>query len=190
MVNGNLINIGKNKIHKNILLYGNTNVGKTLFQYQLQSNMKLDQKKLKETYGISYEVFVAEDVDLGIFDISGDLQQYKIANVITKNIEIHGIIYVFSLDQLDKIEEAKQALERIIGNNYLENNLCLFILYNKKNEEERLDWIDSDLLDNKLGVPKLKKKYKLKGTVSQIFDISKVRNDGIEGLFKFKEILK
>jgi hypothetical protein len=66
----------------------------------------------------------------------------------------------------------------------------LFILYNKKNEEERLDWIDSDLLDNKLGVPKLKKKYKLKGTVSQIFDISKVRNDGIEGLFKFKEILK
>ena len=94
MGNGNLINIGKNKIHKNILLYGNTNVGKTLFQYQLQSNMKLDQKKLKETYGISYEVFVAEDVNLGIFDISGDLQQYKIANVITKNIEIHGIIYV------------------------------------------------------------------------------------------------
>ena len=73
-----------------------------------------------------------------------------------------------------------------IGNNYLENNLGLFILYNKKNEEERLDWINSDLLDNKLGVPLLKKKYKLKGTVSQIFDISKIRNDGIEGLFKFK----
>lgn len=190
MGNGNLMGIGKNKIHKNVLLYGNSSVGKTLFQYQLQSNMTLDKKKIKETYGISYEVFVAGDVNLGIFDVSGDLQQYKIVNVITKNIEIHGIIYVFSLDQLDKIEEAKQTLERIVGNNYLENNLSLFIIYNKKEDEERLDWIDTDLLDNRLGVPKLKKKYKLKGSVSQIFDISKIRNDGIEGLFKFKEILK
>ena len=190
MGNGQVMGIGKNKIHKNILLYGNTGVGKTLFEYQLQSNMSLDKKKIKETYGISYEVFVARDVNLGIFDLSGDVQQYNIVNVITKNIEIHGIIYVFSLDQLDKIEEAKQSLERIIGNNFLDNNLSLFMLYNKKDVEERLDWIDTDLLDNRLGVPKLKKKYNLKGTISQIFDISKIRNDGIEGLFKFKELLK
>ena len=49
--------------------------------------------------------------------------------------------------------------------------------------------MDANLLDNRLGIPKMKKKYKLKSVESQIVDINKVKAGSLEGLVKFQEAL-
>ena len=49
--------------------------------------------------------------------------------------------------------------------------------------------MDTELLESRLNIPKLIKLYKIK-VVSQICDISEIRNDGIDGFYKFKELIK
>ena len=71
----------------------------------------------------------------------------------------------------------------------MNNGQCLYIIYNKKDIGDKLDWMDANLLDNRLGIPKMKKKYKLKSVESQIVDINKVKAGSLEGLVKFQEAL-
>lgn len=173
---------------KYVLLYGLPGAGKTLFQYQLQSGLPLDKDKFKETYGVSFEIISMSDIDLGIFDVSGSLKQYGIVDIIMKSVDIEGIIFIVNLEELEKIDEASDALERIIGNNFVRSSkICLLVLYNKKDLGDRIDWMDCDLLDSRLGIAKMKKKYDLKSVHSEILDINTVRIDGIEGLEKFAE---
>ena len=83
--------------NKYVLLYGEPKAGKTLFQYQLQTNMSFDTSQIESTYGISYEEYSIKDTDLGIFDLSGSLKQYKITNVVTKFVGVSGIIFILSM---------------------------------------------------------------------------------------------
>ena len=175
-------------ILKNIILYGEKGAGKTLFLYQLQSEMNLEKDKIKSTFGVNYEIYSVREVNLGIFDLSGDIQQYTLTNMITKAVDIHGIIFIVSLDNIDLLDESRDSLERIIGNNFINSPPSVYIIFNKKKNLERLDWIDNELLESRLGIPKLKKIYKIE-VVSQICDISEIRNDGIDGFYKFKELL-
>ena len=175
---------------KYILLYGEPKAGKTLFQYQLQTNMSFDTSKIEATYGISYEEYSIKDTDFGIFDLSGSLKQYKMTNVVTKFVDVAGIIFILSMKDIDKIDEARESLERILSNNYLNLNLCLFVLYNKKSTEEKLDWMDKELLDNRLGLKKAVKKFKLKSYISTILNIKESKNEIIECLYKFESELR
>lgn len=176
---------------KYVLLYGLPGAGKTLFQYQLQSGLPLEKEKLKQTYGVSFEVVSMSDIELGIFDVSGSLKQYGIVDIIMKSVDIEGIIFIVNLEQLEKIDEASDALEMIIGNNFIKSSkCCLLVLYNKKDLGDKIDWMEPDLLDNRLGIWKLKKKYELKSVHSEIIDISTIRIDGIEELEKFAEKIK
>lgn len=176
-------------IVKYIILYGEKGVGKTLFQYQLQSEMNLEKEKIKPTFGVNFEIYTVRDIDLGIFDLSGDIQQYALTNIITKSVEIVGIIFVVSLENINNLDESSECLERIIGNNFINNPPSVYIIFNKPKYIERLDWIDTELLESRLNIPKLLKLYKIK-VVSQICDISEIRNDGIDGFYKFKELIK
>ena len=88
--------IVQKEILKNIILYGEKGAGKTLFQYQLQSEVNLESNKIKPTYGVNYEIYSVRGVNLGIFDLSGDIQQYTLTNMITKEVDIHGIIFIVS----------------------------------------------------------------------------------------------
>ena len=45
-------------IVKYIILYGEKGVGKTLFQYQLQSEMDLEKEKIKPTFGVNFEIYM------------------------------------------------------------------------------------------------------------------------------------
>lgn len=172
---------------KYALLYGEPSSGKTLFQYQLQSSINIKPDKIQSTYGISYEVISIGDIDLGIFDLSGSLNQYDVVKLVTRMVDISGIIFIVSLTTLNHIDKSKDSLERILGNNFLNPGLCLYVIYNKKDISDRLDWMDTNLLDNRLGIPKMMKKYKLKVVESQILDISKVRIGALEGLLKFQD---
>ena len=104
---------------KYVLLYGEPDSGKTLFQYQLQSNINLNTEEIKSTYGISYETLSIGDCELGMFDLSGSIKQYDIVKIVTKFVDISGIIFIVSLTTLDRIDESKDSLERILGNNFL-----------------------------------------------------------------------
>ena len=174
---------------KYVLLYGEPDSGKTLFQYQLQSNINLNTEEIKSTFGISYETLSIGDCELGMFDLSGSIKQYDIVKIVTKFVDISGIIFIVSLTTLDRIDESKDSLERILGNNFLSSGQCLYVIYNKKDLGDKLDWMDANLLDNRLGIPKMKKKYKLKSVESQIIDINKIKSYNLEGLIKFQEAL-
>ena len=152
--------------------------------------MSFDTSQIESTYGISYEEYSIKDTDLGIFDLSGSLKQYKMTNVVTKFVDISGIIFILSMKDIDKIDEARESLERVLSNNYLNLNLCLFVLYNKKSTEEKLDWMDKELLDNRLGLKKVVKKFKLKSYISKILNIKESKNEIIECLYKFESELK
>lgn len=169
---------------KFIIIYGLENSGKTLLQYQSQATKNLTNKEASKsefnpTIGINYEELALNNFLLGIFDVSGSLYQYNLVNIICKNIDISGIIFVISLSQLKDIKLAKEALERILGNNYLKPNQHLLIIYNKHTEDSLKDkennWIDNELLDNKLEINKLKVKYQIKSITSQILDIKNIK---------------
>ncbi|MCQ2819937.1 MAG: ADP-ribosylation factor-like protein [archaeon] len=169
---------------KYVLLYGEEGAGKTLFEYKLQQNNEFDYSIIQSTYGISFEKLSVKDLHLGMFDLSGSKKQYDIVNILTKYVNIEGIIFIISLENLEKIEEAKDCLERILGNNFINPGLALFVIYNKKGTGDRLDWMGSemnnDILDNRLGLEKLKKKYKLKNYVSFTIDISEMKKTDLE----------
>ena len=156
---------------KYLIIFGDKESGKTLMQYQLQSSIKLDSTKIKPTYGFNYEEVSLTDFTLGIFDASGDLSQYGIIDIITKCINIEGIIFMVALDKLQELDKAKQLLKTILSNNFLKENISLMVIYNKKGFGDRLDWIKEDLLDSRLNLDKLKERYKLACVQSKTLDV-------------------
>ena len=66
----------------------------------------------------------------------------------------------------------------------------MFVVYNKKNTEDKLEWMDKELLDNQLGLKKVVKKFKLKSYISTILNIKESKNEIIECLCKFESELK
>lgn len=182
---------GKEK--KNFLLYGLSGTGKTLFMYQTQSEENLCKSKEKDdadvifpTIGVNYEELNLRKNKIGIFDISGVINNYSIVNLICKSVKISGIIFIFSLNEIDQINRAKDALEMVLGNNFLLPNQDLYVIYNKR-KKDNLYWVNTDLLDSRLNLQKLKEKYKLKSILSQIYDISTIRSESLpEGLYQLE----
>lgn len=172
---------------KNFLLYGLSGSGKTLLLYQMHSEQQIAKNvNLCHTVGINYEEITLKHTKLGIFDLSGSNSNHNLLNLICKSVEIHGIIFVMKISDMDRIQEAKDALETVLGNNYLMPNPCLFIIYNK-NKNDNYNWVNSELLDSKLGIEKLTQKYGLRKPVSQIVDISQVKSENPpEGLYQLE----
>lgn len=181
---------------KRCILYGLPGSGKTLFLFQLSSEQRLLTKEGGEldkdgffeffpTLGINYEEITIKTEKVGIFDISGEKSSYNLLNLICKNVEISGVIFVMSLNDIDNIDKVKGALEMVLGNNYLMPEPKLYVIYNTY-EDEYYSWITKDLLDNKLEIEKINKKYKIKDFHSEILNISNVReNDKPNGLSLF-----
>lgn len=182
------------------ILYGLPGAGKTLFLYQLKSQQGLLTKRggsssdkeftFCPTLGVNYEEIELNKERIGIFDISGEKNNYGILNFICKAVEISGVIFVMSLNEIDDIEKTKEALELVLGNNYLMKNPKLYLIYNTRNDEY-YSWINKRLLDNKLEIDKIKNKYKLKDFYSEIVDVSRIKStdkpNGLNMLLKSKK---
>lgn len=179
------------------ILYGLPKAGKTLFLYQLQSEHNLLTKEggkgedgknfeFQKTLGINYEEVKLKKKKIGIFDISGDKRNINILNLICKAVEISGVIFIIAIEEIDEIEKTKEALEIVLGNNYLMKNPKLYIIYNIKNDEN-YHWISTELLDSRLEINKLKKKYGIKDFHSEKVDVSQIREGAPpEGLYLFE----
>lgn len=174
---------------KRCILYGLPGSGKTLFLFQLSSEQRLSTKEggesgndtnfeFLQTLGINYEEVSLNKKKIGIFDISGEKSSYTLLNLICKNVEISGVIFVMSLKDLEKIDQVQEALEVVLGNNYLMPEPKLYIIYNNHNDES-YSWLSVELLDSKLEIEKLNKKYKVKDYHSEILDVSEVRGNKI-----------
>lgn len=154
---------------KYVLVYGRKNAGKSLFIYNLHTNITIQD--IKSTEGFNYEEILIKDINLGVFDISGDIKQYELINILTKNVDLSGFIYVVNLENIDEIDKNKYYLELLYSNAYIKKGLPLFVIYNLKQYlNETLAWANTDLLDTRLGLKKLKNKYNIKAIFSCIHD--------------------
>ena len=170
----------KSKI-KYAILYGETGSGKTLLQYALQSSLNVI-KEINATEGYNYEEIEVNNIILGIFDISGNLNQYDIVNIVTKYVSINAIIFVVPMNKLDQIDKSRTQLELILCNKNLKDGMSLIVIYNKETKErDKTIWIPVSLLDSRMKLDKMKKKYKLLEVRSCVIDVSMHNdNDKIE----------
>lgn len=144
---------------KYVILYGPSGVGKTFMLYSTQARFNNVLTNLSPTEGINYEEIKLSKakVTLGVFDISGDLKQYNLVNIVLKSVRVEGIIFLIPLEKMEQISEYKAELLRVLNNKYLDDdNLALLVIYNIKTEmKEKLGWIDKSVLDNKLNLKNL-----------------------------------
>ena len=175
-----------------IIIYGQPSAGKTRFFYQLLSNNEESELKLLTTFGVNYGEIKLDKIVLALFDINGYITNYNVCNMLCKSVLISGIIFIINMQEINKIDQTKDTLELILGNNYLPPNQILYIIYNKPSEvkEDDHSWIDEELLENKLELKKLKEKYKIKAYFTQILDVSSIRSDLLpKGLYELESLL-
>lgn len=174
-------NLSKSKY---VLLYGLKGSGKTLMQYSMQSSLKnFDQ--IKPTEGYNYEEVSIENLNLGIFDVSGDPQQYEVVNIITKCISFSGIIFMVPLDNLENLDKSRDLLRLVMGNNYIREGIALLIIYNYRSDiKEKLNWMTEELLDSRMNLTKLKEKFRLDYVQSCMIDVSNLDKGNFTEVFE------
>lgn len=177
---------------KYVLLYGPKEVGKTLALYSTQARFNnILKDKISPTEGVNYEEveLSGSRYCLGIFDVSGDLMQYDLVNIICKSVEISGLIFVVPGEKLELMDVYGEQLKLILNNKYLDtsNNFKVLILYNMKTEDiEKLKWIDLKTLDEKLKVYNICREYADGNFLSKIVDV----NNAMQDSNNYKEALK
>jgi len=176
---------------KYVLLYGPKDAGKSLALYFTQARFdnSIIKEKIWPTVGVNYEeVELGANIDLGIFDVSGDIMQYDLVNIICKSVEISGIIFVVPGEKIDMFDTYKEQLKLILNNKYLDNGtIYLMILYNLKSDDsEKLKWIETQTFDAKLKPKHIAKMLPEKNIISRIVDV----NYSMQNQNSFREALK
>lgn len=157
--------------NKYVLLFGDSGSGKTLTLYSMQSSLNINENLLP-TEGFNYEEIKVKDTALGIFDISGDMKQYEIANIVTKCVNISGIIFVIPLDKIEQIDKSKELLKLMLANNFLRPKISLLVIYNMKNSlAEKFLWMNESLLNSRIDLDRIKETYNISYIYSCITDI-------------------
>lgn len=177
--------------NKYVLLYGPKGVGKSYMLYSSQARFNNVLSKLEATEGLNFEEIEISGgkVTLGVFDVSGDIIQYDIINIICKSVEISGLIFMIPVEKLDMYDVYKEQLSLILNNKYLEtDNLNLLVLYNLKAElKGKLGWIDENVLDTKIRLKKIFDGLVSNGKyLSRIVDV----NNSLVNENTLKEILR
>jgi GTPase SAR1 family protein len=170
------INLKKSTPIKYVLLYGPSGVGKTFMLYSTQSKFNNVLSNIIPTEGVNYEEIIINksNISLGVFDVSGDLKQYNLVNIIMKSVRIEGIIFLVPIEKIEKYSEYKSELIRVLNNKHLDSdNLVVMVIYNIKSEsKEKLSWLGKDVLDNKLNFKKIKNDFPNIKIYSQIIDVN------------------
>ena len=131
-------------------------VGKTFMLYITQARFNNVLTNLSPTEGVNYEEIKLSKAknSLGVFDVSGDLKQYSLVNIILKSVRVEGVIFMIPLEKIEQMSEFKSQLIKVLNNKHLDtDNLSLLVIYNIKSEmKEKLGWIDKKVLDNRLNL--------------------------------------
>lgn len=158
---------------KYVLLYGPEGSGKSALLYSQNSTIRLFEP-IEPTKGINYEELKIFNHRIGVFEVSGNLQQSNLLDIVTHSVLIQGIIFVVNINEIENIDFAKMQLKIVLSNTNLPEDIVhLFIVYNlRSSERERYSWMNTSALDDGLGVKKLKNTYHLKSVSSCIYDCS------------------
>ena len=168
---------------KYLILHGDSGAGKTLFLYNLKSSINTFGD-IEPTEGFNYEEVSISNNDYGIFDLSGDPSQYQLIDVITKFVDIVGVIFFFRMESIQNLEKSKNLLKLILDNQYL-SNISLFILYNRRGQDtDKYGWITQDLLNKKINLDDLKKNYGLRFVGSEFWDCAVCYNRFDDNILK------
>lgn len=139
---------------------------------------------IEPTEGFNYEEVSINNTDYGIFDLSGDPSQYQLIDVITKFVEVVGVLFFFRMDSIHNIEKSKNLLKLILNNQYL-SNISLFIIYNRRGQDmDKYAWITQDLLNKKINVEELKRNYSLRYVGSDFWDCAVCYNRFDDNILK------
>ena len=174
----------KSKKTKYVLLYGVSNAGKTLLLYNMQSSFE-SIKSIQPTKGYNYEEETKNS--LGIFDVSGDPEQYEVVEIILKSIDISGIIFVVPLDNLTEFDKSKHLLQLVLANSYMTPDLPLFIIYNEKSDN--LNWKEVESLDSILFPEINRTKLKISKLITLKLNIGKLSKKREEFDKKLEEFI-
>jgi hypothetical protein len=162
---------------KYIILYGVKDSGKTLMQYSMQSTLK-DLGDIQPTEGYNYEEVQINYTNLGVFDVSGDPKQMEIVNIISKCVNISGLIFMVPLDRMEELDKSRDLLTLFLSNNYLSGEMAILIVYNFRTQQskENLTWISENILDTRMGMEKIKEQFSIENIKSVIVDVSNLDN--------------
>ena len=163
---------------KYVLLYGPLGSGKSTLLYSQKSTNKLFQP-MEPTKGINYEELQVDNQHLGFFEVSGDLKQYHLVNIVASTVDITGLVYVVSLFEIENMHLAKSQLKLLLGNQHFEEDaISLFVIYNiRNNDKERYSWLSAESLDEGLSLKSLQEKFRLKSVNSLIHDCASNNTD-------------
>jgi hypothetical protein len=165
------INIKINSKTRYILMYGERGVGKTLMQYSLQSNFN-DFTDIKSTKGCNYEEIDVKGTTLGVFDCSGDEMQYEMVDIISKCVDVEGIIFMVSLEFIDEVDKAKDKLKIILNNKNIKLGVSLLIIFNYRSAISEKFWFTEKHLVERMNLDKYKEEYGLKYAKAIMCDVN------------------
>ena len=162
--------------------------------YNSQARFNNVLGKMEPTEGFNYEeIQVSRDLTpIGVFDISGDLMQYDVVNIVCKSVDITGLIFIVPADKFDMYDFYQQHLKLILNNKNLNlDSLNVMIIFNLKNElKEKLGWININVLINKLGLKKIFNSNPVNSQKSYILDVNNVLSGDNDFVDSLKEYLK
>ena len=88
------------------------------------------------------------------------------------------------MDNIHNLEKSKNLLKLILNNQYL-SGISLFILYNRRSQDnDKYAWITQDLLNKKINLDDLKKNNSLRFVGSDFFDCAVCYNRFDENILK------
>ena len=132
-----------------LVIVGLDAAGKTTIMFKMQLD---EYVKVAPTVGFNTEDVKIKNVNIKVFDLSGQVKMRKVWSYYYSNIE--GIIFVVDASHTERIHEAREELHNLLSNQEA-LNLPLLIFGNKQDLPEALRM---DQLCEQLGIEEILKK--------------------------------
>jgi ADP-ribosylation factor related protein 1 len=159
-----------------VLILGLDNAGKTTLLERLKSDYSLnsdgrgvDVSRIAPTVGQNVARVQINGVWLKVWDVGGQESLRTLWDSYYN--EVHGVVFVVDSTDRARIEECRDALDKVISNELIEGAPVL-MLANKQDQEERLEVEDIKEIFNKMA-------EKMSARDSRVLPISALEGTGV-----------
>lgn len=159
-----------------VLILGLDNAGKTTLLERLKSDYALggtgkgvDASKIAPTVGQNVAHVNIDGVWLKLWDVGGQESLRTLWE--SYYSEVHGVVFVVDSTDRTRIEECRDALDRVVSSELIEGAPVL-MLANKQDQEERLEVEDIKEIFNKMA-------EKMSARDSRVLPISALEGTGV-----------